>query len=72
MGVQERNKPKDDALMSNVGIGVGDGATIRERRAGRATGRGKSPRYSGVVLMQCLSNIQVEMTNTQLGMWICH
>lgn len=47
LGVQERNKPKDDALMSNVGIGVGGGATIGERRAGRATRRGRVPRCSG-------------------------
>lgn len=43
LGMQERNKPKDDALIFNVGIGVGVGATVGERRAGRATGRGRAP-----------------------------
>lgn len=39
--MQERNKPKDDALISNVGIGMGGGATVGERRAGKTTGRGR-------------------------------
>lgn len=63
MGMKERNKSKNDALVPNLGVWVGGGATNRERRA--------APRERVTAMnwvrLRCLRDIQVEMTDPQLG-----
>lgn len=68
MEMKERNKSKNDALVPNLGVRVGSGASDRERRA--------APRERATTMdwvrLRCLRDIQVEMTDPQLDTWICH
>lgn len=43
LGMKERNKSKDDAVISNLGVWAGGSATDTERRAERAVLREELP-----------------------------